>query len=434
MSQNRKQSMADFWDSTTNSSLFPHSLSHSSPPKVLKSCIAVALHARSLVYTINMSAYVWKRSIDPDTPDTSPSPSEQCTSTPRSELSPRSQSCSSAAGRRRSSVGPDFASRQNRTISILGTDSARNKRRSSYPSFTSSYQHVQPSDNKHRPGPLDSPVINVTYDTTDTVRDDSTLLGKWQCCECLRDHGVYRFEEGRHLISIMTCLCPHRSCKNCTFQGRIKCFAPIYDVEGSALMPAAGDHGQEMYKGIVCRCCGLSWQAEKVEIPKRRKSFRERLSILPRKVNPMPTLRHARSMIHLGIPHDSKSDDHRSGTATSIPPRSFMDLHSVSDSQAREPKLEEQAPGVKVRFYGTECTCGHVTDERDICFVFLDLPSVTNDNVERHQTGREVVDSPEPPYLPELRPKGYGTPTLRLLGGAHPNPLMSNLLPGYVLA
>ena len=378
-----------------------------------------------------MPVNIWERSIDPDTPATSPSPSEQWASTPRSDLSPRSQSFSSDAGRQRGSVGPDFTSRRNGTVNILGIESAGQSRRSSYSSFSSTHQHVQTSAYEHRTVPLDSPAINVTYDTTNMFRDDSTLLGRWQCCECRRGHGVYRFEQGQHLISILACLCPHRSCKNCTFQGRIKCFAPIYDVEGSALMPVAGDHGQGMYKGIVCRCCGLSWQAEKVEVTKRRKSFRQRLSILPKKVNPMPTLRHARSMIHLGLPQDPHSDDRRPGTALSIS-RSFMNLRSVSDSQAKamEPSSEPQAPGVQVRFYGIECTCGHVTDERDICFVFLDLPKVKRGDTGRTQMGHEVLSPPEPRYLPELRGRGYGTPILHLKGGAHPNPLMSNAVLG----
>lgn len=388
------------------------------------------LHARSLVCKPNMLVNIWELSIDPETPETSPSPSEQWTSTPRSDLSPRSQSCSSAAGRRRGSVGPGFATRRNGTTNMLGTSSGGQSRRSSHSSFSSIRQHVQQSAYDTHSGPLGSPVINVAYDTTNTVRDDSTLLGRWQCCECRRGHGVYRFEQGQHLMSTLACLCPHRSCKNCTFQGRIKCFAPIYDVEGSALMPVAGDHGQGVYKGIVCRCCGLSWQAEKVEVPKRRKSFRQRLSILPKKVNPMPTLRHARSMIHLGLPQDPHPDDRRPGTALSIS-RSFMNLGSVSDSQAKvsEPPFAPQAPGVQVRFYGIECTCGHATDERDICFVFLDWPKVNKAVGGRSKTWLEGVRSPKPAYLPELRTKGYGTPTLHLKGGAHPNPLMSNPAP-----
>lgn len=413
-----------------------HSLGPSAPPshppagEVPNCRVNSRLHTRSPVGAANMPVNAWEHGIDHFTPDTSPSPSEQWASTPRSDLSQRSQSHSSATERRRGSMGPDLGSRRNGTVNILGTDSARESRRSSYSSFASSHQHVQPSAYEYRQGPLESPVINVTYDTANAVRDDSTLLGRWQCCECRRGHGVYRFEQGQHLISILACLCPHRSCKNCTFQGRIRRFAPIYDVEGSAMMPVAGYHGQGMYKGIVCRCCGLSWQAEKDEAPKRRKSFRQRLSILPKKVNPMSTLRHARSMVHLGIPQDSQSDDRRSGTALSIS-RSFMNLRSVSGSQAKEtkPQTEPQAPGVQVRFYGIECTCGHATDERDICFVFLDLPKVKRVDAGRDQTGREVVQSPEPPYLPKLRAKGYGTPTLHLKGGAHPNPLMSNAVP-----
>lgn len=371
---------------------------------------------------------LWESTIDLDTLNTPLGSSQQCTSTPRIDLSPsrtRSESPSSAAGNRRYPVGPDFPSKRNGIIGFLGIDSARGSRRSSYSSVTAAHESVWPATNERRPGPLDSPVIHVTHDTASTAYDDAMFLGRWQCCECRRGHTVYQFEEGQHLISILNCLCPHRSCRNCTFQGRIKRFAPIYDVEGSALMPIAGDGGQGLYMGIVCRCCGLSWQAEKVEAPKRRRSFRQRLSILPKKVNPMPSLRHARSMIHLGLPRDPQSDDVRPSTSLSTS-RSFLNLRSVSDTQAKEPKPEQQAQGVQVRFYGIECTCGNVTDERSVCFVFLDLPKVKSNPVDRHQTRCEVVNSPKPPYLPKLWVKGHGTPTLHLKGGAHPNPLMCN--------
>lgn len=310
----------------------------------------------------------------------------------------------------------------------LGIDSAEQSCRSSYSSFSSTHHHAQHSVHGSRPDLLDSPFLNVAHVSSDTVRADSTLLGRWQCCECRRGHGVYRFEEGQHLISILACVCPHRSCKNCTFQGRIKCFAPIYDFEGSALMPVAGGQGEEMYKGIVCRLCGLSWQAQEASVPKRRITFRQRLSILPKKVNRMLTLRHARSMIHLGVPHDPQSDDHRPDTVLPVS-RSFMNLRSLSESQEKEPRLVKQAPGIQVRFYGIECTCGHITDERDICFVFLDLTNYKSDGTSRTQTGPEVMQSPEPPYLPILREMGHGTPNLHLKGGAHPNPLMSNPVP-----
>lgn len=182
-----------------------------------------------------------------------------------------------------------------------------------------------------------------------------------------------------------------------------------------------------MHMGIVCRACGLSWQAEKIEAPKRHRSLRQRLSILPKKVNPMPTLRHARSMIHLGLPCDPQPGDLRPGTSITRS-RSFLNLRSVPDSQAKEakPAPEEQAQGVQVRFYGIECTCGHVTDECSICFVFFDLAKVGSSASRTSQRRYKAVESSDPPYLPKLRVKGYGTPILHLKGGAHPNPLMSN--------
>ncbi|KAF1929529.1 uncharacterized protein M421DRAFT_419319 [Didymella exigua CBS 183.55] len=380
-----------------------------------------------------MYGNVWERSIDPDTPTTPLSSSEHYTSTPASELSlsrRRSESLSSATGRRRGSFGTEFVSRRHGTIDILGVGSTRGSRRSSYSSVAATYQSTPPTTNERDPSPPHSPVVHVT---NSTVRDDSRLLGRWQCCECRRGHGVHRFEQGQQLINALNCLCPHRSCSNCTFQGRIKRFAPIYDVGGSALMPIAGDGDQILHMGIVCRYCGLSWQAQKSEAPRRRKSFRQRLSMLPKKINPMPTLRHARSMIHLGLPRDPHSDDARPGTSLSTS-RSFLNLRSASDAQRRESKPERQTQAIQVRFYGIECTCGSVTDERDICFVFLALPKARSNTGKREDTGCKVIHATEPPYLLELRVKGYGTPTLHLKGGSHPNPLMSNLgatHPGY---
>jgi hypothetical protein len=217
----------------------------------------------------------WQRPIDLDTPNTSPGSSQQCLSMPEMDLSSNQQHSrrpSSTTENQTCSIEPDLTSRRNGMTNFPGLDSAQSSRRSSYSSVTAI--NVQQITNDSRSRPLDKPMIHIAHDTASRSNDDARLLGRWQCCECRRDHGVYRFEHGQHLISILSCLCPHRSCTSCTLQGRIKRFAPIYDVEGSAVMPVAGDDGQGLYKGIVCRGCGLSWQAEKVEVPKRHKSFR----------------------------------------------------------------------------------------------------------------------------------------------------------------
>lgn len=254
---------------------------------------------------------------------------------------------------------------------------------------------------------------------------DMRHIGKWRCCECRRGHEIYRFQAGEHLISILNCVCKHRSCRSCTFQGDIRRFAPIDDAAGVASVPVDEGHGNPIRFGVVCRTCGLSWRADKVEMAKHHVRLRRRLSILPKKINPMHRLRSTRSMVHLGLARDRFLEESRPGTAVSLS-RSIFNLSPASDTQSRDAKPEEQVKSAEVRFYGIECTCGSITNPSSLCFQVINTPAVDSGVGLKEQTNTGVVREAEPQRVSELQAKGHGTPMLHLKGGCHPNPLLSN--------
>lgn len=257
-----------------------------------------------------------------------------------------------------------------------------------------------------------------------TTCESISPIGKWRCCKCQSGHQIYRFETGQHLISILNCPCKHRSCKSCTFQGNVRRFAPIDDTGGVASVPLPDDDGDTIRFGVICRTCGLSWRAERVKQPKRHVSLRRKLSVMP-KANTLHRLRHTRSMIQLGFISESHPWESRPGTAMSKS-RSIIDLKLASDSQAKGARVEGQARGAEVRFYGIECTCGSVTDTGSVCFQIVETPKVEDNVGSKGQISIEATGPAEPQSVLELRAKGYGTPTLHLRGGPHPNPLRSN--------
>lgn len=252
--------------------------------------------------------------------------------------------------------------------------------------------------------------------------------GKWRCCGCQRGHDIYRLGAGEHLISTLSCLCKHRSCRSCAFQGTVKQFAPIDDVTGVATIPVASDDGKNNQFGVVCRTCGLSWRAETVKKPKVHTLSRRRLSLLSM-VNPLQTiqqLRRSRSMLYLGL-----SQNHRPGGARppsgSLTSHSSMNLRSTSGLQTKgaKPKPKEQAQGAEVSFHSIECTCGTVTDSTSLCFQLVNTHE-TDGKVTGDGQGGKAPKAARRCGTPDLRAKGYGTPTLHLKGGPHPNPLRSN--------
>ncbi|UPX18021.1 uncharacterized protein EKO05_0008345 [Ascochyta rabiei] len=341
------------------------------------------------------------------------------------------------------SFNPNTASKRHGTIALSNFDSVLSSRRSSAvpdsilgqleeaASERGRLNHPEgeeaqevPASALHDQNADDAPVFLLQEEHI-TISNDIPPIGKWRCCECQRGHEIYRFEAGQHLISILNCLCKHRSCRSCTFQGNVRRFAPIDDAAGVASVPVLEGDGRTIRFGVICRTCGLSWRAKRVEEAKRPGLLRRKLSILPKKVNPLHKLRTTRSMIYLGISHDSRTDVGRPGSALSTS-RSIFNLKSASDAQGKDAKLAEQAQGAFVRFYGIECTCGSITNASSVCFQVVDTAEVNDDGKPRGQSSVQVTETAESCSTSELEAKGYGTPTLHLKGGLHPNPLRRN--------
>jgi hypothetical protein len=264
-----------------------------------------------------------------------------------------------------------------------------------------------------------------------TVGRNGFPIGRWRCCECRRGHEIYRFEAGQHLISILSCLCKHRSCRSCTFQGDLRRFAPINDDEGVAFVPVPEGNSKDVLFGVVCRTCGLSWRAKAVHEAKHKRkmsSLRHKLSVLPKKVNPLQKLRHTQSMMHLGFTRDSRPEVSELGNALTKS-RSNVNLRSAASAQAKDETPEEQVEGIEVQFYGIECTCGTVTDASSICFQILEPSEADSKAKKAKPKGHVSAENPQVAELqsdPELHAKGHGTSMLHLKGGSHPNPLLSN--------
>lgn len=267
--------------------------------------------------------------------------------------------------------------------------------------------------------------LESSHDEDIATNKNISPIGKWRCCKCLRGHEIYRFEAAQHLISVLNCLCRHRSCKSCTFQGNIRRFAPIYDIEGVALIPVLEGNGKPTRFGVICHTCGLSWCAEKVKEPKRHRFLRKKLSYLPKKINPLRKLRHTQSMINLSLSPGAHSEEARPGSAMSTF-RSTFNLTSASDTSAKGTKPEEQVQGAQVRFYGIVCTCGTITNSSSVCFQVIDTSDINTGSVLKEQTTVEATNTAQSQCMQELKSKGYGTSTLYLKGGVHPNPLLSN--------
>ena len=267
--------------------------------------------------------------------------------------------------------------------------------------------------------------LESSRDKDIAIRKNVLPIGKWRCCECLRGHEIYRFEAAQHMISVLNCLCRHRSCKSCTFQGSIRRFAPIYDIEGVALIPVFEGNGKPTRFGVICHTCGLSWCAEKVKEPKRHRFLRKKLSYLPKKINPLRKLRHTQSMINLSLSPGAHPEESRPGSAMSTF-RSTFNMISASDTLTKVAKPEEQVQGAQVRFYGIVCTCGTITNSSSVCFQVVDTSDANIGSVRKDQTTIEATNIAQYRYTRELKTKGYGTSKLYLKGGVHPNPLLSN--------
>ncbi|KAF2134211.1 hypothetical protein P153DRAFT_392817 [Dothidotthia symphoricarpi CBS 119687] len=234
-------------------------------------------------------------------------------------------------------------------------------------------------------------------------------IGQWHCCKCGKRHELLRYYKGPHLVSILRCACPHKSCEDCTVSGQVQVFRPISD---SAPIPFS-DEEDKSYKrlhyGVCCSACGLSWRVQKRKVVHRRFS---KMSISLHMPHPLEKLRSTKSMINL-----SRPDYEDSASRTTFFQRFFS--------------KRGQTLGAMVKFSGIKCTCGVVTDGSSLMFKVLDLPKAID---VAKPAGRDGEQTTQPQALdkltttPELQARGHWSPTIRLQGGLHPNPLRSNLV------
>ncbi|KAF2440864.1 hypothetical protein P171DRAFT_434611 [Karstenula rhodostoma CBS 690.94] len=243
----------------------------------------------------------------------------------------------------------------------------------------------------------------------DPFIDDATAT--WTCCACGTRNNAY-IHAGPHPLGALACDCPHKPCAACTTAGQVKPFQPMDEPamvpcgdvsSGSDGGPEKAKEKEELRFGIVCPECGLSWRAR--ELGKRwSKTLRK-----------MPSVSFSRS-VHLAPEHRLRKS------------RSTLVLGNkriITPPGNAGPKQAEYAA---VRFSGVNCTCGTtVTLKSALCFQIVGVQVEVREQVDgREKTfgglgweGSAVGWS----TTPELKEKGHGTPTLKLLGGEHPNPL-----------
>lgn len=260
----------------------------------------------------------------------------------------------------------------------------------------------------------------------------------WTCCACGTGNPV-TIHPGPHPLGALACDCPHKPCAACTITGQVKPFLPM---DEPAMVPCgATSHApapggpqkekdkdkdkakQELRFSIICPSCGLSWRAR--ELGKRwSKTLRKMPSV---------SLHHARAS-HLAPEHRLRKS------------RSTLVLGNKRIITPPGSAGERQAEYAAVRFSGVNCTCGTtVVLKAALCFQIVAV-EVEVGGWERMWEremggGRDDVDGKEKTVwgqwaregslvgwttTPELEEKGHGTPTLKLLGGEHPNPLRSS--------
>lgn len=262
-------------------------------------------------------------------------------------------------------------------------------------------------------------VSDHSDDTVTPAKNDSSPLqpiGKWRCCKCERGHDIYNFTKGAHPVSILNCVCTHRSCVNCTLDGLIKRFEPMNEVE---VVQLSEDGLKQVRFGVFCDACGLSWRAQEVEEEQSRKSPLQRISALPKRLkkrgpHPLEKLRYSQSMSNLSCPRSLRHPFPVS--------KSTLNLRELSNEM--EKGHGKQAEFATVKFTGIQCTCGFLTEVRCLCFQVVDPPR------DYHEATfvKLVADRKVAAFTSTLedQARGHDTPMLKLKGGPHANPLMSN--------
>ncbi|KAL5413145.1 hypothetical protein PMIN03_003921 [Paraphaeosphaeria minitans] len=271
-----------------------------------------------------------------------------------------------------------------------------------------------------------------------THQDDAPAT--WTCCVCDTQNPVF-IHAGPHPLGALACDCTHKPCSVCSIAGRVKPFLPMDEPamvpcsssgsgsssssssspDASGSSDASGKQKdtekEELRFGILCPACGLSWRA---------REFGKRWSKTLRKM-PSVSLQHVRAA-HLVPEHRLRKS------------RSTLVLGNKRIITPPGHTGEKQAEYAAVKFSGVGCTCGTtITLGAALCFQIF----VVEGGERKEADGKEMVEAKMKiggeeksdmwkgssvgwTTTPELKEKGHGTPTLRLLGGKHPNPLRSS--------
>jgi hypothetical protein len=231
-------------------------------------------------------------------------------------------------------------------------------------------------------------------------------IGQWHCCKCDNVQDLYKHDQGDHLVSVLNCVCPHRSCDNCTLTGDIKLYKPVQEPIPVQL---SDDEQKQVLFGVFCGNCGLSWRARVI-----KNSVIDKISAVPKDLAkfgaaPLDKLR-------------SRSTHNLRGESSSAS-KSTLNLRALSNEMEKE--HGKQANYVLVRFSGIYCSCGNTVDTSSLC---CQIVEGKKEAAQQQEVGRE-----EPTFTatPEDRAKGIGKSTLTLQGNGGrrvrvANPLMSN--------
>jgi hypothetical protein len=260
-------------------------------------------------------------------------------------------------------------------------------------------------------GPIyDGSAVN-SGSTATSPQNQPEPIGTWRCCKCDGKQELYQYDQDQHLVSILNCACPHKSCENCTLTGDIKLYQPVQEPIPVQL---SDDAHKQVNFGVFCSNCGLSWRAQIVKDTLVQKISAVPKDLAKRTAHPLEKLRDARSMSNLRSELSTKT--------SSIPTKSTLNLRQLSNEMEKE--HGKQANSAMVKFSGIQCSCGDIVDASSLCFQIVE------------PTKKKEVVAPEPAVVVEPsftatledQAKGIGRSTLTLKDRRvrHANPLMSN--------
>ncbi|PVI03797.1 hypothetical protein DM02DRAFT_611919 [Periconia macrospinosa] len=244
-----------------------------------------------------------------------------------------------------------------------------------------------------KPSPSGSTCTDSGGEDDDVPEDERA---KWHCCHCSRGQPIYIFN-GEHIIGALTCDCPHKPCEECTVSGIVRPFEPM---EEPAIVPVSAENN-EIWFGIVCPCCGLSWRAKELR-------------------------RHSKYLAKM--PSFSMAQHHQKRLAGSSSEggklrrvRSSLALGGGNKRIFTPPEKGKQVEFAAVNFSGFECTCGRAIDDTALRFQVTGPPTQRS-QVRSGKKARKSWFS----TTPELKARGHGMAELTIGTVRHANPLHSS--------